>query len=215
MPEIVFADRRDAGRRLGVALRERGFDQPGALVAGIPRGGVVVAAEVADELGLPLRAVVARKLGAPSQPELAIGALGPDGTPLFDESLVSRLRVSEQWLTHVVDQERAELAARIEHFPGVIGRDDVAGKLVIVVDDGVATGATAAAVGAWLGHAAAATRVLALPVAPTSTLRRLERAYDDIVVLAQPSHFVAVGQWYRDFTQTTDDEVIALLSRAS
>lgn len=215
MPEIVFADRRDAGRRLGVALRERGLAQPGALVAGIPRGGVVVAAEVADELGLPLRAVVARKLGAPSQPELAIGALGPDGTPLFDESLVSRLRVSEQWLTHVVDQERAELAARIEHFPGVVGRDDVAGKLVIVVDDGVATGATAAAVGAWLGHAGAASRVLALPVAPTSTLRRLERAYDDMVVLAQPSHFVAVGQWYRDFTQTTDDEVIALLSRAS
>jgi putative phosphoribosyl transferase len=215
MPDIVFADRRDAGRRLGAALRERGFDQPGALVAGIPRGGIAVAAEVADELGLPLRAVVARKLGAPSQPELAIGALGPDGTPLFDESLVSRLRVSEQWLTHVVDQERAELASRIEHFPGVVGSDDVDGKLVIVVDDGVATGATAAAVGAWLGHAGAARRVLALPVAPSSTLRRLEPAYDDMVVLAQPSHFVAVGQWYRDFTQTTDDEVIALLSQAS
>jgi len=215
MPEIVFADRRDAGRRLGAVLRERGFSQPGALVAGIPRGGVAVAAEVADELGLPLRAIVARKLGAPSQPELAIGALGPDGTPLFDESLVRRLRVSEQWLTHVVDQERAELASRIEHFPGAVRRDDVAGKVVIVVDDGVATGATAAAVGAWLGHVGAARRVLALPVAPSSTLRRLERAYDDMVVLAQPSHFVAVGQWYRDFTQTTDDEVIALLSQAS
>nr|MBA2326939.1 phosphoribosyltransferase [Actinomycetota bacterium] len=176
MPEIVFADRRDAGRRLGAVLRERGFAQPGALVAGIPRGGAVVAAEVAAELGLPLRAIVARKLGAPNQPELAIGALGPDGTPLFDESLVRRLRVSEQWLTHVVDQERAELVSRIEHFPGVVSRDDVAGKLVIVVDDGVATGATAAAVGAWLGHAGAARRALALPVAPPSTLRRLERA---------------------------------------
>lgn len=213
MPDTVFADRRDAGRRLGAALSEQGFGDEGAVVAGIPRGGVVVAGEVAAELGLPLRAVVARKLGAPSQPELAIGALGPDGTPLLDESLVRRLRVSEQWLTHVVDQERAELAARIENFPGTIGRDDVAGKVVIVVDDGVATGATAAAVGAWLGHAGAARRVLALPVAPSSTLRRLERAYDDIVVLAQPAQFVAVGQWYRDFTQTTDDEVIALLSR--
>jgi putative phosphoribosyl transferase len=215
MPDIVFADRRDAGRRLGAALRERGLAQAGAIVAGIPRGGIVVAAEVADELGLPLRAIVARKLGAPSQPELAIGALGPDGSPLFDESLVRRLSVSEQWLTHVVDQERVELASRIEHFPGVVGRDDVAGKLVIAVDDGVATGATAAAVGAWLGHADAARRVLALPVAPPSTLRRLEGAYDDMVVLAQPSQFIAVGQWYRDFTQTTDDEVIALLSNAA
>jgi len=215
MPDIVFADRRDAGRRLGAALRERGLAQAGAIVAGIPRGGIVVAAEVADELGLPLRAIVARKLGAPSQPELAIGALGPDGSPLFDESLVRRLSVSEQWLTHVVDQERVELASRIEHFPGVVGRDDVAGKLVIAVDDGVATGATAAAVGAWLGHADAARRVLALPVAPPSTLRRLEGAYDDMVVLAQPSQFIAVGQWYRDFTQTTDDEVIALLSSAA
>ncbi len=215
MPDTVFADRKDAGRRLGAALSEQGFGDEGAVVAGIPRGGVVVAGEVAAELDLPLRAVVARKLGAPSQPELAIGALGPDGAPLLDESLVTRLRVSEQWLTHVVDQERAELASRMENFPGVIRRDDVAGKVVIVVDDGVATGATAAAVGAWLAHAGAARRVLALPVAPSSTLRRLERAYDDIVVLAQPAQFVAVGQWYRDFTQTTDDEVIALLSQQS
>jgi putative phosphoribosyl transferase len=215
MSETVFADRTDAGRRLGAALRERGLAEPGAIVAGIPRGGIVVAAEVADELELPLRAAVARKLGAPSQPELAIGALGPDGTPLFDESLVARLRVSEQWLTHVVDQERAELASRVEHFPGVLSRDDVAGKTVIVVDDGVATGATAAAVGAWLGHAGAGRRVLALPVAPPSTLQRLERAYDDMVVLAQPAQFIAVGQWYRDFTQTTDDEVIALLSESN
>ncbi len=215
MPDTVFADRKDAGRRLGAALSEQGFGDEGAVVAGIPRGGVVVAGEVAAELDLPLRAGVARKLGAPSQPELAIGALGPDGAPLLDESLVTRLRVSEQWLTHVVDQERAELASRMENFPGVIGRDDVDGKVVIVVDDGVATGATAAAVGSWLAHAGAARRVLALPVAPSSTLRRLERAYDDIVVLAQPAQFVAVGQWYRDFTQTTDDEVIALLSQQS
>jgi putative phosphoribosyl transferase len=215
MSEIVFADRSDAGHRLGAALRERGLAEPGAIVAGIPRGGIVVAAEVARELDLPLGAVVARKLGAPTQPELAIGALGPDGTPLFDESLVQRLRVSEQWLTHVVDQERAELASRIENFPAVLGRDDVTDKTVIVVDDGVATGATAAAVGAWLGHAGAARRVLALPVAPSSTLRRLEQAYDEMVVLAQPAHFIAVGQWYRDFTQTSDDEVIALLAKSN
>jgi putative phosphoribosyl transferase len=212
MADIVFADRRDAGRRLGAALRERGLAEPGALVAGIPRGGVAVAREVATELGLPLRAIVARKLGAPSQPELAIGALGPDGSAILDETLTARLRVDTDWLERTVAAERAELAARTERFPGVVGADDVAGRLVIVVDDGVATGATATAVGTWLGHAGAARRILALPVGPASTLRRLERTYDELVTLAQPRDFMAVGQWYRDFEQVTDDEVVALLS---
>ena len=215
MTDIVFADRQDAGRRLGVALRERGLGDPNGIVAGIPRGGVVVAAEVAEELGMPLRAIVARKLGAPSQPELAIGALGPDGSVLLDQSLAQRLRISGEWLARAVEEERRELASRTENFPGVVGRDDVASRLVIAVDDGVATGATAAAVGAWLEHAGAARRVLALPVAPPSTVGRLEAAYDEIVTLAQPPHFVAVGQWYRDFTQTTDDEVVELLSNVA
>ncbi|HEX6312384.1 MAG TPA: phosphoribosyltransferase family protein, partial [Acidimicrobiia bacterium] len=110
--------------------------------------------------------------------------------------------------------ERAELAERVRHFPNVATAAEVAGKPVIVVDDGVATGATAAAVGTWLEHAGAARRVLALPVGPPSTLARLESAYDEVITVARPAHFVAVGQWYRDFDQTEDDEVVALLSRS-
>jgi putative phosphoribosyl transferase len=213
--EIVFLDRQDAGQRLGAALRDRELGDEGMIVAGIPRGGVVVAAEVARQLGVPLRAVVARKLGAPRQPELAIGALGPDGAVLLDESLVARLRVDEEWLERAVAAERAELASRTAQFPGVVTAADVDGRVVIVVDDGVATGATAAAVGAWLGHAGAGRRVLALPVGAPATLRRLEHVYEDVVVLAQPRYFMAVGQWYRNFSQTTDAEVIELLSRPS
>jgi putative phosphoribosyl transferase len=209
---MVFLDRQDAGQRLGAVLRDRELGQPGTIVAGIPRGGVVVAAEVARELGVPLRAIVARKLGAPRQPELAIGALGPDGAALLDESLVVRLRVDEEWLEQAVAAERAELASRTEQFPGVVTAADVDGRVVIVVDDGVATGATAAAVGVWLGHARAARRVLALPVGAPATLQRLERVYEEVVVLAQPRYFMAVGQWYRNFSQTTDAEVIELLS---
>lgn len=214
MPDDVFADRQDAGSRLGVRLRERALGGAGTIVAGIPRGGIVVAAEVARELGSPLRAIVARKLGAPAQPELAIGALGPDGAVLLDDVLVSRLGVSEQWLERAVAAEREELEARIRDLPQVATADEVAGSPVIVVDDGVATGATAAAVGTWLERAGAAHRVLALPVGPPSTLSRLAAAYDEVITLAQPPQFVAVGQWYRDFDQTTDDEVADLLSRA-
>jgi putative phosphoribosyl transferase len=213
MPDVVFADRREAGARLGALLGERGLGGSATIVAGIPRGGIVVAAEVARELASPLRAIVARKLGAPGQPELAIGALGPDGSALLDETLVARLGVSQAWLERAVAAERAELESRMRQFPGVATADEVAGRTVIVVDDGVATGATAAAVGTWLEHARAARRVLALPVGPPSTLVRLEGAYDDVITLAQPSHFIAVGQWYRDFDQTTDAEVVELLSR--
>jgi len=212
MPETVFADRREAGRRLAAALHERGLGEPGAIVAGIPRGGVPVGSEVAAALGLPLRAIAARKLGAPHQPELAIGALGPDGAALLDESLTSGMRVDPDWLERTIRTERAELTARTERFPGIVGADDVAGRLVIVVDDGVATGATAAAVGTWLAHVGAARSALALPVGPGSTLERLERVYDEVVTLVRPTNFMAVGQWYRDFSQVTDDEVVALLS---
>jgi putative phosphoribosyl transferase len=181
-------------------------------VCGIPRGGVVVAAEVARALELPLRAVIARKVGAPGHPELAIGAVGPDGPPVIDDDLARRTGATPSWLERAVAQARAEVSQRLASLPGVVTGADVAGRPVIIVDDGVATGSTAAAVGRWLAHADAAARVLALPVGPADTLARLRADYEAVVVLSTPPSFLAVGQWYRDFRQTTDDEVARLLS---
>ena len=212
MPETVFADRAAAGRQLGEELVASGRVPAGSLVAGIPRGGVAVAAEVARATGRPLRAVLARKVGAPGHPELAIGAVGPDGAALVDQELAVRIGVRGDWLARAVDEQRAAVTERAARYPGVVTADEVAGRAVVVVDDGVATGSTAAAVGAWLELAGAARRLLALPVGPPATLERLADVYDEQFVLQQPRSFVAVGEWYRDFGQTTDDEVVRLLA---
>jgi putative phosphoribosyl transferase len=209
-PPIVFADRVDAGRRLAERLRTLELD-PETLVCGIPRGGVAVAAEVARVLGLPLRAVVARKVGAPGHAELAIGAVGPDGTVVLDEALCRQVGATETWLEGALARARAEVAERVSSLPAVVDAAAVRGRTVLVVDDGVATGATAAAVGRWLGDAGAARRVLALPCGPQDTLARLRADYEEVLAVSQPASFVAVGQWYRSFTQTTDAEVEQLL----
>jgi len=206
----VFADRADAGRRLAALLRDRRLGD--TVVGGIPRGGVVVAAEVAAALGAPLRAVVARKVGAPGHAELAMGAVGPDGVSVIDETLARRVGATERYLDQAVAAARAEVDARLAALPGVLGREEAAGRTVVVVDDGVATGATAAAVGRWLATTEAASRLLALPVGPPETLHALRADYDDVVAVQTPAFFVAVGQWYRDFRQVTDDEVARLLS---
>jgi len=212
MPGVRFADRVEAGRRLGEELRDRGFGDDDGIVLGIPRGGVVTAAEVARVLGLPLDVALARKVGAPGNPELAIGAVGPDGGAVIDEELAQRVGANEEWRARAVEAEQREVAERQRRF-----RDDrppleVTGRLVIVVDDGVATGATAVAVGRWLAGAGARRRVLAVPVAPPQTAERLAHAYDDVCVVATPSSFFAVGEFYVDFRQVTDDEVRELLS---
>ena len=217
----VFADRADAGRRLAAALRSSPVvpaaspTPPIPVVCGIPRGGVVVAAEVAAAFGAPLRAIVARKVGAPSHPELALGAVGPDGVAVIDRDLVARVGATDRFVEQAVADARAQVDARLRSLPGVLRADDSADRTVIVVDDGVATGATAAAVGRWLATTGAARRVLALPVGPRDTVERLGAEYDDVVTLLCPpvTGFYAVGPWYRDFRQVTDDEVAALLSR--
>jgi predicted phosphoribosyltransferase len=214
-PPIVFADRVDAGRRLAERLREvelgRQTLERATLVCGIPRGGVVVAAEVARALGLPLRAAVARKVGAPGHAELAIGAVGPDGTAVLDEELCRRVGATDRWLEGALARARAEVADRLATMPAVVDAAAVRGRTVLVVDDGVATGSTAAAVGRWLGHAGAARRVLALPCGPPETVERLRADYDEVIAISAPADFVAVGQWYRSFTQTSDAEVEDLL----
>ncbi|MBV8295893.1 MAG: phosphoribosyltransferase [Acidimicrobiia bacterium] len=212
MPGTRFADRVDAGRRLGEELRHRGIGGEEAGVLGIPRGGVVTAAEVARMLGLPLDVALARKVGAPANPELAIGAVGPDGAAVIDESLARRVGAAGEWLAQAVEGEQREVAERQRRFRDDRPPLDVTGRLTIVVDDGVATGSTAVAVGRWLAGAGARRRVLAVPVAPPQTAERLGDAYDDVVVLASPPTFFAVGEFYADFRQVTDDEVRQLLS---
>lgn len=208
---VVFADRHEAGRLLADALATLDLP-PDAIVCGIPRGGIVVAAEVARALGLPLRGVVARKVGAPGHAELAVGAVGPGGEPVLDEDLLRQVGATPEWIDQAVARARAEVAERVADFPNVVGASDVAGRTVVIVDDGVATGSTAAAVGRWLAHAGGARRILALPVGPPDTLERLRDDYDDVLALAAPPGFMAVGQWYRNFDQTTDDEVRRLLA---
>jgi len=206
----VFADRADAGRRLAALLRDRPLGD--TVVCGIPRGGVVVAAEVASALDAPLRAVVARKVGAPGHAELAMGAVGPDGVSVIDETLARRVGATVRYVEQAVAAARSEVEARLAALPGVLRREEAAGRTVVVVDDGVATGATAAAVGRWLATTDAARRLLALPVGPSETLAALRADYDEVVAVQTPAFFVAVGQWYRDFRQVTDDEVARLLS---
>lgn len=210
--EVGFLDRADAGRRLGAELAARGAPPVDTLVCGIPRGGIVVAAEVARALKRPLRAIVARKVGAPGHEELAVGAVGPDGVAVMDDDLLRRLNLSPEWVERAKARAQAEVEERVRGFPGVVDAEGVLGAHVIVVDDGVATGSTAAAVGRWLAHAGAARRMLALPVGPPDTCERLRAEYDDVFALSMPVAFMAVGQWYRDFAQTTDAEVRRLLS---
>jgi len=205
-----FRDRVEAGRLLGEHLRTLVLGDEG-IVLGIPRGGVATAAEVARVLGLPLDVALARKVGAPGNRELAIGAIGPDGQAVVDEGLAARLGATPDWLARAIEAERGEVAERLARFRGDRPPLDVAGRTAIVVDDGVATGSTAAAVGGWLEQAGAARRVLAVPVAPPLTAERLRGSYDDVVALATPEAFFAVGEFYSDFRQVTDDEVRDLL----
>ncbi len=209
----MFSDRRDAGRRLAELLRAYGG--AGTLVVGLPRGGVVVAAEVAERLDAPLDIVVVRKLGVPWQPELGIGAIAEGGVRVLNESLVREVGVSDAELESVTRRERAELDRRVAAYRGARPRLPVAGRTVIAIDDGLATGYTARAAIASLRAAGAGRVVLAAPVAPEESVADLARVADDVVVVATPGFFFAIGQFYGDFAQTSDDEVVALLAAAA
>ncbi|MHC2998105.1 phosphoribosyltransferase [Microbacterium sp. HJ5] len=203
----LFADREDAGRQLAESLRSwRGED---AVVLGIPRGGVVVAAEVAQALDLPLAAAVVRKLGAPSHEEFAVGAIADD-VRVVNDAAVAGSRITAEQLAFVEDLERVELRRRGVLFGA--GVEAVAGRTAIVVDDGVATGATATAACLSMRAHGAERVVLAVPVGPAGWRPDREVA-DDYVCPHRERDFWAVGQFYDDFTQTSDAEVVGLLSR--
>jgi predicted phosphoribosyltransferase len=181
------------------------------VVLGIPRGGVEVAAVVAQRLGAPLDVVIPRKIGAPGNPELGLGAVADD-VVVLDERLIAVLGVTEEYVEDEVRTQREEIERRRSLYRGGRPAADLSGKTAVVVDDGVATGGTAAAALRWARARGAGRVVLAVPVAPPEGVRRLREECEDVVALATPSHFYAVGQWYEDFDQVPDQRVIELLS---
>lgn len=209
---MPFRDRKEAGRRLADEVLRLRDEQP--VVLGLPRGGVPVAYEVARALDAPLDVVVVRKLGVPFQPELGMGAIGENGVRILNEEVLRYAHVSTADLARVEARERVELERRARRFRGDRHPVPVEGRTAIVVDDGLATGSTARAALEVVRAHGAARIVLAVPVAPPETVQSLEGIADEIVTLETPAHMVAIGAWYADFTQTSDDEVVALLDAA-
>jgi putative phosphoribosyl transferase len=210
---MSFADRHDAGRRLAAKLQHlRG--EP-VVVLGLPRGGVPVAAQVAGALGAPLDVIVVRKLGVPFQPELGMGAAGEDGVRVINPDVVRMARVTEQELAAVQVREQAQVESRAARYRRHRPREPLTGRVAVVVDDGIATGSTARAACQIARAHGAARVVLAVPVAPPGWEARIGADADEFACVQTPADFFAIGQFYADFAQTTDDEVIACLERAA
>jgi putative phosphoribosyl transferase len=209
---VRFADRADAGRRLARCLGH--LRDENVVVVGLPRGGVPVAVEVAQELGAPLDVIVVRKLGVPFQPELAMGAIGEDGARMIESDVIRAAGITPEILERVELRERAELHRRVARFRDVRERVPLAGRVVVIVDDGVATGSTARAACQVAQAQGAARVVLAVPVAPRGWTRRLGKVADELVCVASPWPFASIGRFYADFSETTDEEVLAGLARA-
>lgn len=212
-PSRVFSDRRDAGRRLADRLIGLAGERP--LVLALPRGGVPVAAEVAEALHAELEVLIVRKLGAPGQPELGIGALvdGADPQVVLNEEVIAQVRPSADYIAAEKARQLAEIERRRAAYEGDRPPVEIRGRTVILVDDGLATGGTAKAALRALRRRGPKRLVLAVPVAPADTLELMRREADAVVCLATPEPFVAVGLYYDDFNQTTDEEVIELLAR--
>jgi putative phosphoribosyl transferase len=208
MIATVFRDRVDAGRRLGEALA--GVVEGPATVLGIARGGVIVAAEVADRLGADLDVVIPRKLGAPGNPELGIGAVAP-GVRVIDERAIRMLQVPASYIDAETLHQEEEIERRLRAYRGDRPPPELHARTTIVIDDGVATGVTAIAALRWARAREASPLLFAAPVGPAGVEDRLRGECDRCVVLETPADLRAVGQWYRAFDQTTDDEVRAAL----
>ncbi|MFH8380579.1 phosphoribosyltransferase family protein [Kitasatospora sp. NPDC018058] len=207
-----FTDRTDAGRRLAARLGHLGA--PDTVVVALPRGGVPVAAEVAAALAAPLDICVIRKLGVPYQPELGMGAIGEDGVRVLNEQVIRIAGVTDDQLAAVERSERAELERRARAYRGDRPAADLRGRTVVVVDDGIATGSTAKAACRIVRARGAARVVLAVPVAPPDWTDRLTEVADELICVDTPSPFFAIGEFYADFSQTDDEEVLALLAQA-
>jgi putative phosphoribosyl transferase len=211
---LPFSNRQEAGRALAHLAAERITDRDAVVVLALPRGGVPVAFEVAHQLGAPLDVIVVRKLGLPSQPELAMGAIGEDHVLVLNDEVIRHLRVPERVLRAVESREREELDRRARTYRGERSKVPIDGRTAVIVDDGLATGSTArAAIQVARGHGARRV-ILAVPVAPRETVSELAAVADDVVCVASPQPFAAIGQWYDDFRQTSDADVSRLLAAA-
>jgi predicted phosphoribosyltransferase len=211
---VPFRDRTDAGRQVAARL-SRFADRPGVVVLGLPRGGVPVAYEVARALHAPLDIFLVRKLGVPGHEELAMGAIASGGVRVLNEDVVQSLRIPPAAIDYVAAREQAELERRESSYRGGRPAPDVSGRVVILVDDGLATGSTMKAAVAALRQQNPARLVVAVPVAALPTCAELAGLVDEIVCAETPEPFYAVGTWYDDFAQTTDEELRRLLEQAA
>jgi putative phosphoribosyl transferase len=208
---VMFKDRKEAGRLLAKALSE--YKDKNPVILAIPRGGVVVAYEVAKALNAPLDLIIPRKISAPDQPELAIGAVTEDGTTILNQDILQYLRVPDDYIKAEVKRQEEEIKRRIQKYLGDKPRVPIKGKIVILIDDGVATGATIRAAIASIRKRKPALIVLAIPVGPIDTIEELRKDADRVICLMTPEPFFAIGQFYENFEQTSDEEVIQILNK--
>jgi len=206
---MIYRDRKDAGQRLSGLLVHLRSRQP--LVLALPRGGVVVGFEIAKSLCAPLDVLIVRKLGSPMNPEFGFGAIASGGAEYIDQQTVSALGLSESQVREIIEFEQRELQRRSMIYRGDLPPPTLAGRCVILVDDGLATGGTARAAVLALKAGGPDRLVLAVPVAPQDTASRLEQEVDEMVCPLRPDGFYAIGQWYESFEQTSDQKVIDLL----
>jgi putative phosphoribosyl transferase len=207
-----FEDRRDAGRRLAGKLSR--FKGERTVVFALPRGGVPVGYEISRALEAPLDVFVSRKLGAPGQPEFGIGAVAAGGVRVLNQDVVRRLGIPDDYVEQITAHETAEVGRRLRYFRGERPEPEVGGRTAILVDDGLATGVTARAAVQALRLRKPRRLVLAAPVCAAQTADLFKRAVDELVCLESPSDLGAIGFWYRNFEQTSDEEVVELLERA-
>lgn len=207
----MFKDREDAARQLAMLL-EKYRDNEDVVVFAIPRGGVVIGRVIADYLNVPLDITVAKKIGAPFNEELAIGAVGPTGSPIINEVAVRRLHIDEGYIEKTIRQKMDEIKTRLEKYRGNADYRSLSGEKAILVDDGIATGYTVRAAIAFLKDLKAGKIILATPVIAPDTWAELKPQVDEVVYLSSEEPFYAVGQFYEEFGQVTDEEVIKLLN---
>ncbi len=211
--QLPIANRKAAGQALAEALPAY-LDRDNVIVLGLPRGGVPVAMEVAQVLGAPLDLMLVRKLGTPGQKELAMGAIASGGGMVINEEIVQALSISSQAIERVAEEERKELKRRDQVYRGERQWPNLADRCIILVDDGLATGATMRAAVAAVRAQQPSRIVVAVPVAPPETVAMLAQQADEVVCLAEPAPFQAIGQWYADFSQVSDEEVRQMLAKA-